>query len=220
MVSADMYSSTPKEVSEIFLRTRRCRFFGMGKCTRGSACNFAHTTEELRPRLNLSYTKMCPTLLKTGSCTVDGCCYAHRREDRRRRTKEHRQGSNEVSRNQLNPGCPPVLPALVDGASPLPLVDYSTSEARIGAAKVGGNRDALIVNVPAVTGADGAALEGSVKDVVSSQGFLHHGFRVSVKNTFIDVENPKITSSVGLRRSSSAPGNIRNTGTIKRSVSH
>eukprot|EP00928_Gymnodinium_smaydae_P006826 TRINITY_DN12433_c0_g1_i1.p2 TRINITY_DN12433_c0_g1~~TRINITY_DN12433_c0_g1_i1.p2 ORF type:complete len:116 (-),score=9.70 TRINITY_DN12433_c0_g1_i1:287-583(-) len=96
MVSSDTFS-TSKEVSEIYRRTRKCRFHGIGKCTRGSACNFAHTNEELRPRLNLNRTKMCPALLKTGSCMVDGCTYAHRDEDRRKRPKEHRQRTKEMS---------------------------------------------------------------------------------------------------------------------------
>eukprot|EP00928_Gymnodinium_smaydae_P074649 TRINITY_DN5767_c0_g1_i4.p1 TRINITY_DN5767_c0_g1~~TRINITY_DN5767_c0_g1_i4.p1 ORF type:complete len:195 (-),score=14.45 TRINITY_DN5767_c0_g1_i4:68-586(-) len=146
MVSTDTFSA-PKDVSEIFVRTRKCRFYGMGKCTRGSKCTFAHTTEELRPRFNLVGTKLCPTLLKTGSCSGVGCTYAHRDEDLRRKLRQHRRGSEEVQTGHFNSGRPNLCSLLFDDASPEPLVDKSMVETRLGAAKVGGNRHDSMINM-------------------------------------------------------------------------
>eukprot|EP00928_Gymnodinium_smaydae_P067901 TRINITY_DN5090_c3_g1_i1.p1 TRINITY_DN5090_c3_g1~~TRINITY_DN5090_c3_g1_i1.p1 ORF type:complete len:246 (-),score=17.28 TRINITY_DN5090_c3_g1_i1:272-946(-) len=212
MASSDT-SSNPREVSEIFRRTRKCRFYGMGKCTRGSACNFAHATEELRPRLNLTCTKMCPSLVKTGSCTVGGCTYAHRVEDRRRRTKNHRQGTYEKSTGYLNPARPSLCSLLFGDASSEPLVDNSTWEAGHGVAKVEGNRHDFMINTQKADSSDDVALSGRVKDGVVLErfllnGFRHYGFLVSVKNTFIDVDYAHVSSPAGLRRTSSAPGSI------------
>eukprot|EP00928_Gymnodinium_smaydae_P074646 TRINITY_DN5767_c0_g1_i1.p1 TRINITY_DN5767_c0_g1~~TRINITY_DN5767_c0_g1_i1.p1 ORF type:complete len:224 (-),score=27.93 TRINITY_DN5767_c0_g1_i1:169-765(-) len=189
----------------------------MGKCTRGSKCTFAHTAEELRPRFDLAGTKLCPTLLKTGSCAVNGCTYAHRDEDLRRKSKQHRQGSKEMPTGQIDVGRPSLCSLLFDDASPEPLVDKSTLETRLGAAKAGGNRHDSMINMQRATNSsDHVALSGSVKDGVFPKGFLHDGFvhhalLVSVKNTFIDVDDAYASSPVGLRRVSSAPGSISST---------
>eukprot|EP00928_Gymnodinium_smaydae_P022761 TRINITY_DN1900_c0_g1_i1.p1 TRINITY_DN1900_c0_g1~~TRINITY_DN1900_c0_g1_i1.p1 ORF type:complete len:221 (-),score=27.68 TRINITY_DN1900_c0_g1_i1:488-1150(-) len=219
MVSADM-TSTPKDISEIFHRTQKCRFFGQGKCTRGSACRFAHTSEELRPRFNLACTKLCPTLLKTGSCTVDRCTFAHRAEDLRRKLKQRRHGSKEeTSTGQFNVDRPRLCLTELCDASPVATSDTSMSEARLGAAKVGGNSGRSMLNVQAAKLSDDVALAGSVKDAVFLEGVLHHGLLVSVKNTFIAVDDGYVSSSMGLRRTSSAPGYISSMADIERSVS-
>eukprot|EP00928_Gymnodinium_smaydae_P074652 TRINITY_DN5767_c0_g1_i7.p1 TRINITY_DN5767_c0_g1~~TRINITY_DN5767_c0_g1_i7.p1 ORF type:complete len:237 (-),score=22.53 TRINITY_DN5767_c0_g1_i7:169-846(-) len=216
MVSTDLLS-TPNDVSDIFVRTRKCRFYGMGKCTRGSKCTFAHTAEELRPRFDLAGTKLCPTLLKTGSCTGVGCTYAHRDEDLRRKSKQHRQGSKEMPTGHFNSCRPNSYSLLFDDTFPEPLVDKSTLEAGLGAAKVGGNRRDSMINMQRATNSsDHVALSGSVKDGVFPKdflhsGFFHHAFHVSVKNTFIDVDDAYASSPVGLRRVSSAPGSISST---------
>merc|ERR1712151_656206 len=51
---------------------------GMKRCPKGDRCNFAHSNEELRSKPNLSKTKMCPNITKTGHCEMgDQCNYAH-----------------------------------------------------------------------------------------------------------------------------------------------
>eukprot|EP00928_Gymnodinium_smaydae_P020146 TRINITY_DN1778_c0_g3_i5.p1 TRINITY_DN1778_c0_g3~~TRINITY_DN1778_c0_g3_i5.p1 ORF type:complete len:181 (-),score=12.96 TRINITY_DN1778_c0_g3_i5:586-1071(-) len=137
MAIVDMLS-TPKSVSEIFKRTRKCRFFGMGTCTRGSTCDFAHTTEELRPRFNLSHTKMCPTLLKSGACTVDGCTYAHCHEDRRRKPKGRRQRTIEESTGESSLVRTSLCSLLFADASSEPSVDKCMLEGQLDVAKLEG----------------------------------------------------------------------------------
>eukprot|EP00928_Gymnodinium_smaydae_P021370 TRINITY_DN18327_c1_g1_i1.p1 TRINITY_DN18327_c1_g1~~TRINITY_DN18327_c1_g1_i1.p1 ORF type:complete len:174 (-),score=26.50 TRINITY_DN18327_c1_g1_i1:273-794(-) len=166
--------STSKDVSEVYMRTRKCRFFGMGICNRGSGCTFAHATEELRPRWNLIRTKMCPTLLRKGSCSVDGCKYAHRAEDRRRMTKQHRQGLNEVATGQFNPRRLSLCSLMFDDASPEPLVDKSTLDVRLGTAKVGWNQHDVMTNMPTAI-LDDVVLAESVKYVE----FHHDGAKCS-----------------------------------------
>merc|ERR1740139_1693213 len=51
---------------------------GMKRCPKGDRCNFAHSNEELRSKPNLSKTKMCPNITKTGHCEMaDQCNFAH-----------------------------------------------------------------------------------------------------------------------------------------------
>eukprot|EP00928_Gymnodinium_smaydae_P020143 TRINITY_DN1778_c0_g3_i2.p1 TRINITY_DN1778_c0_g3~~TRINITY_DN1778_c0_g3_i2.p1 ORF type:complete len:181 (-),score=13.24 TRINITY_DN1778_c0_g3_i2:586-1071(-) len=137
MAIVDMLS-TPKSVSEIFKRTRKCRFFGMGTCTRGSTCDFAHTTEELRPRFNLSYTKMCPALLESEVCAVAGCTYAHCREDRRRKPRERRQRTIVQSTEESNLGRLSLCSLLFSDASLEPSVDKCMLEGQLDVAKLEG----------------------------------------------------------------------------------
>eukprot|EP00928_Gymnodinium_smaydae_P056098 TRINITY_DN39524_c0_g1_i1.p1 TRINITY_DN39524_c0_g1~~TRINITY_DN39524_c0_g1_i1.p1 ORF type:complete len:197 (+),score=20.82 TRINITY_DN39524_c0_g1_i1:37-591(+) len=89
------------QVSGIFLKTKKCRFYGMGTCTRGSACTFAHTAQELRPRLNLARTKVCPMLLRTGRCTTAECTFAHDREEVQRRRRDCFRDFESRSSNML-----------------------------------------------------------------------------------------------------------------------
>lgn len=67
-------------VSALFVKTRLCRFHGMGICARGASCTFAHTKEERKPLPNLTNTKLCPNL---DSCDNGDCCYAHSKEELR-----------------------------------------------------------------------------------------------------------------------------------------
>lgn len=62
-------------------KTKICSFNAKSQCTRGSACNFAHSEEELRPLPDLSRTKFCPSLLVTGTCLDAKCKYAHTRKE-------------------------------------------------------------------------------------------------------------------------------------------
>eukprot|EP00928_Gymnodinium_smaydae_P084415 TRINITY_DN67697_c0_g1_i1.p1 TRINITY_DN67697_c0_g1~~TRINITY_DN67697_c0_g1_i1.p1 ORF type:complete len:214 (+),score=20.04 TRINITY_DN67697_c0_g1_i1:83-643(+) len=68
----------------VFGKTKLCKFFLKDKCTRGSACTFAHSTEELTDQPDLRCTKMCRHYLQKGQCTVSGCTFAHSRAELRR----------------------------------------------------------------------------------------------------------------------------------------
>eukprot|EP00928_Gymnodinium_smaydae_P002357 TRINITY_DN10835_c0_g3_i1.p1 TRINITY_DN10835_c0_g3~~TRINITY_DN10835_c0_g3_i1.p1 ORF type:complete len:216 (+),score=26.55 TRINITY_DN10835_c0_g3_i1:91-738(+) len=214
MASRDMHCTT-REVSEIFLKTRKCRYFGMGKCTRGLTFNFAHTTSELRPRLNLMCTKWCPALLKTGSCMDVGCYYAHRREEMRGRRKQ--RWNSQKSTEQSDTCYPNTLPSLFENTSLQPGVDSLMVEPGDFVAKVNETCDAHMVETPQT---DDVALADSLKDLESSKVFAHHGLRVIVKNTFIDVVHAAASlPGGGMTRSSSAPGSINVECTVQWTIS-
>jgi len=64
-----------------FHKTRMCRFHVEGHCGKGHACSFAHGQTELRPLPDLTCMKLCPRLLHTGVCDMEGCTFAHSREE-------------------------------------------------------------------------------------------------------------------------------------------
>lgn len=70
-------------------KTRMCRFYGNGSCTRGDACNFAHRPSDLQIRPDLQKTHLCMAFQRCGRCR-DGpaCRYAHGEQELRRRTNE------------------------------------------------------------------------------------------------------------------------------------
>eukprot|EP01054_Gregarina_sp_Poly1_P003039 Gregarina_sp_Poly_1__3038@NODE_1852_length_3208_cov_513_823941_g1201_i0_p1_GENE_NODE_1852_length_3208_cov_513_823941_g1201_i0NODE_1852_length_3208_cov_513_823941_g1201_i0_p1_ORF_typecomplete_len342_score53_13zfCCCH/PF00642_24/4_6e06zfCCCH/PF00642_24/0_018zf_CCCH_4/PF18345_1/4_2e09zf_CCCH_4/PF18345_1/6_5e02zf_CCCH_4/PF18345_1/3_1e03zfCCCH_3/PF15663_5/1_1e08zfCCCH_4/PF18044_1/9_4e07zfCCCH_4/PF18044_1/6_9e03Torus/PF16131_5/0_011Torus/PF16131_5/0_5zfCCCH_2/PF14608_6/0_00032zfCCCH_2/PF14608_6/1_9e03_ len=65
-------------------KTRQCRFWLDGRCTRGDECTFAHCGTELREKPNLLKTKIC-SKWKLGHCSKQQheCSYAHGLEDLR-----------------------------------------------------------------------------------------------------------------------------------------
>ena len=87
----DAHSSVP-EVPEhdrraLFQKTKMCKFFILGTCSKGSVdCSYAHAAADLRTVPDLSRTKLCGTLIKTGVCDEwmrGRCLYAHNREELR-----------------------------------------------------------------------------------------------------------------------------------------
>lgn len=58
-------------------KTKMCKFHPRGLCTKGSQCPFAHDVRELQPLPDLSCSKLCMTLRKTGRCDNPRCSYAH-----------------------------------------------------------------------------------------------------------------------------------------------
>lgn len=76
-----LQQTTAKE-THVLDKTRLCKFFRKGQCTRGEACTFAHGRRQLRPQPNLYRTQPCIDFLKTGGCSFgDGCRYAHHLEE-------------------------------------------------------------------------------------------------------------------------------------------
>mmetsp|Transcript_1175 Transcript_1175/g.2150 ORF Transcript_1175/g.2150 Transcript_1175/m.2150 type:complete len:522 (+) Transcript_1175:91-1656(+) len=65
-------------------KTKLCRFYARGMCTRGGACVFAHGYDEVQPVPDLSRTKPCPVLRQTGVCQDPNCVFAHGRDEIRR----------------------------------------------------------------------------------------------------------------------------------------
>lgn len=54
-----------------------CRFEILDMCTKGTACEFAHSQAEMQSQPDLARTKLCKTLLATGGCRDVRCTYAH-----------------------------------------------------------------------------------------------------------------------------------------------
>ena len=61
-------------------KTELCQNFLNGCCTR-EECRFAHSTEELQDRPNLSRTKLCRAVMDGKECTREGCTFAHSEEE-------------------------------------------------------------------------------------------------------------------------------------------
>eukprot|EP00928_Gymnodinium_smaydae_P076534 TRINITY_DN5955_c0_g1_i1.p1 TRINITY_DN5955_c0_g1~~TRINITY_DN5955_c0_g1_i1.p1 ORF type:complete len:209 (-),score=32.04 TRINITY_DN5955_c0_g1_i1:343-885(-) len=173
--------SSSKQVSEIFLKTRACRYFGLGKCSRGAECTFAHEGE-LRPRLNLARTKMCPALLEKGACNNVLCDYAHRYEDRKKRRKR----------------LPNRFPVLVETAKCQRSVDKLTSKMKVGADD-GASSDSLY---------EKAAVEDERVRKKYKAAELVHGFRISIRKTFFHVDIVDSSTAAGLKRARSSPVGI------------
>ena len=58
----------------ILHRTRLCTFFARGRCNRGDMCTFAHGLVDLKPKPDLTQTKLCPM---RGRCKNQHCRFAH-----------------------------------------------------------------------------------------------------------------------------------------------
>lgn len=66
-----------------FSKTKLCKFEQMGICAKGTSCPFAHNDTELRELPDLRCTKLCFSMLQSGSCTKRECTFAHSREELR-----------------------------------------------------------------------------------------------------------------------------------------
>ncbi|KAK6588117.1 hypothetical protein RS030_7948 [Cryptosporidium xiaoi] len=66
-----------------FYKTKRCPWFAVGRCRMDKDCNWAHSTEELRPSVDLTRTKLCDVQIKEGICRNPNCRYAHSRKELR-----------------------------------------------------------------------------------------------------------------------------------------
>ncbi|CAE7201808.1 Zfp36 [Symbiodinium natans] len=69
---------------EVHKKTRLCKFFTMGACTRGASCAFAHGPDQLRDQPDYSKTRLCADFVELGKC-VEGkaCKFAHSKSELR-----------------------------------------------------------------------------------------------------------------------------------------
>jgi len=95
-------------------KTKMCKFNNGVPCSRGQACVFAHSFEELRPLPDLRLTKMCRTFKSHGFCEqADRCSFAHSEEELRRPaaqlqlTAKEQDDPLEEGRQSGEVGCPP-----------------------------------------------------------------------------------------------------------------
>ena len=59
---------------EMHKKTRLCKFFAAGSCTRGNSCASAHGSCQLRDKPNLSKTRLCADFLEHGRCMRGEAC--------------------------------------------------------------------------------------------------------------------------------------------------
>jgi len=84
----------PMKHTDIFQKTKMCKFHIMGLCSKGQGCLFAHGKEELAPLPDLFRTKLCKTLINTGTCEEPDCKFAHNKEELRTAASIARHPSN------------------------------------------------------------------------------------------------------------------------------
>jgi len=76
--SDDNTTSTPPSQPAALLKTKLCKFFAKGECSRGEACTYAHGRTQLRAQPDFWRTQLCFDFEKTGTCVYGaGCRYAH-----------------------------------------------------------------------------------------------------------------------------------------------
>lgn len=68
------------ERSAGFTKTKMCKFYLEGNCTRGRKCTFAHGDEDVDSKPQPLCMKLCKTLIATGRCKNQNCRYAHSKE--------------------------------------------------------------------------------------------------------------------------------------------
>eukprot|EP00930_Biecheleria_cincta_P047836 TRINITY_DN33234_c0_g1_i1.p1 TRINITY_DN33234_c0_g1~~TRINITY_DN33234_c0_g1_i1.p1 ORF type:complete len:313 (+),score=52.94 TRINITY_DN33234_c0_g1_i1:107-1045(+) len=80
--SSEKKSKQVQPVKEQYKATKLCKFFLAGTCTRGSACTFAHTKNQLRKLPDYSKTRMCQQFQVAGYCGKGATCnFAHSKEE-------------------------------------------------------------------------------------------------------------------------------------------
>ena len=72
-----------RQLQVVISKTKMCKFYILGMCSKGSGCRFAHHKDELHSLPDLSRTKLCKTLIATGICEDPNCRYAHNKEELR-----------------------------------------------------------------------------------------------------------------------------------------
>lgn len=65
-----------KRIESLLKKTTLCKHFVRGHCRFEDKCSYAHYTEELMPKPNLTKTRICAHFL-AGRCSNENCTYAH-----------------------------------------------------------------------------------------------------------------------------------------------
>eukprot|EP00931_Biecheleriopsis_adriatica_P001215 TRINITY_DN10149_c0_g1_i1.p1 TRINITY_DN10149_c0_g1~~TRINITY_DN10149_c0_g1_i1.p1 ORF type:complete len:206 (-),score=25.99 TRINITY_DN10149_c0_g1_i1:80-697(-) len=80
---------SPKKCSRLgplLESTKLCKFHAEGKCKRGEACTFAHSSEQILDPPDLSKTRLCVAFKRSGFCARGADCnFAHGKDDRQLR---------------------------------------------------------------------------------------------------------------------------------------
>lgn len=126
--AAPVPASFPRSVGH-FAKTKMCKFEILGMCTKGTACEFAHSPAEMHASPDLTRTKICKTLIASGECLNPRCTYAHSAAELRpmktesvRTSSSNRLPSKQPSRRVKRAAAGPAsrVPALPANAAPEP----------------------------------------------------------------------------------------------------
>ncbi|CAK0891504.1 unnamed protein product [Prorocentrum cordatum] len=72
--------------SPLFHKTRLCKFFEVGACSKGEHCRFAHGSRDLAQNPDFTKTQYCPSVLAGAVCeTGRACTFAHSKAELRPR---------------------------------------------------------------------------------------------------------------------------------------
>jgi len=77
-----------------------CRNFLAGSCPKDDMCAFAHNPADLVPPPDFSCTRMCKRLVRTGTCNVPDCKWAHSQEELRRRKPNSAEVAHKKERKK------------------------------------------------------------------------------------------------------------------------
>eukprot|EP00928_Gymnodinium_smaydae_P001757 TRINITY_DN10630_c0_g2_i1.p1 TRINITY_DN10630_c0_g2~~TRINITY_DN10630_c0_g2_i1.p1 ORF type:complete len:173 (+),score=23.96 TRINITY_DN10630_c0_g2_i1:55-573(+) len=137
-----VWSDSELAPASILLKLNICKFFGKGKCTKGSACPYAHGVDELRQRPDFSRTKMCHRFIKFTYCHDAGCRFAHSFQERRTLTREEVAPSTSDAFQNVNPG------VVNYQLSFDPMKDSQQTSTSFGHIDGDGSDDAVVLDIP------------------------------------------------------------------------
>lgn len=73
---------TLPQIKEQFHKTKMCKFFKEGTCTRGANCSYAHSRADLQDSPDLKKTRLCGDFIN-GNCFDPQCNFAHGQDELR-----------------------------------------------------------------------------------------------------------------------------------------
>jgi len=209
-------------------KTKLCKFFAKRRCSRGSACSFAHGEAELLPQVDLYKTQLCTDFMG-GMCWREACRFAHGehelRDPRGRRVSMEPEFPRLLGAHRRGMPASPALPEkqLADGAKqvpslssigPTPPKELWVNHAGIAPTRIVTSRVSTCASSSASRSTSCGSGTWAAEDVESDAGPDHFvagvarlsevvGFQLAVRNTFITVDLPNGTG--GARRAESCP---------------
>ncbi|CAK0794471.1 unnamed protein product [Prorocentrum cordatum] len=91
--------------SPLYVKTKFCKFFAAGACTRNADCRFAHGQGELSPLPDFTRTRLCPSVVLSGACQGRACNFAHALAELRPRVDAREQApASGAGRRAPSPG--------------------------------------------------------------------------------------------------------------------
>ena len=76
------FQMTTQETRNTLKFTKMCKYWKSKRCTMGDACNFAHSSQEIRHAPSLVATQLCFQFSAKGMCSKgEACTFAHSKEE-------------------------------------------------------------------------------------------------------------------------------------------